>query len=72
MPVMDGIEATKAIRKMNEHQHMPIIALTASVSDEIKVKVHQAGMNDYINKPFEPAALYQKLQLIQRNGMKIA
>ncbi|TKC05999.1 ATP-binding protein [Pedobacter frigoris] len=70
MPVMDGIEATKAIRKMENHMDIQIIALTASVSDEIRVKIHEAGMNDYVYKPFEPAVLYQKLQLIQNNNVK--
>lgn len=68
MPVMDGIEATKAIRRTDNQCDIYIVALTASVSDEIRIKVFEAGMNDYINKPFEPAGLYQKLQQVQRKN----
>lgn len=68
MPIMGGLEATLAIRSMtnSNHSSIPIIALTASVSEEIKVKILDAGMNDYLYKPFEPAVLYLKLKQIKR------
>ena len=60
MPGMDGIEATKVIRKKLKLS-TPIIALTANAfKTEIK-KCKQAGMNDYVTKPFEKAVLLQTI-----------
>jgi len=61
MPNMDGYEATKAIRKIEKHQKLPIIALTASISSDVNQKVLAVGMNDHILKPFEPELLYTKI-----------
>lgn len=64
MPEMDGYQATVAIRTMEQELNLPpvpIIALTASVLGDVRNKVAQAGMTDYISKPFHPQELYQKL-----------
>ena len=61
MPDLDGIETTKIIREFNKD--IPIIALTADVFSETKQKIIYAGMNDFISKPFEPEALFNKLKL---------
>lgn len=58
MPIMDGIEATKIIRAKSENGDVPIIALTADVLPEIRVKVVEAGMNDIVTKPFEKEKLF--------------
>ncbi|MEY4698047.1 MAG: hypothetical protein RIT14_2475 [Pseudomonadota bacterium] len=60
MPVMDGIEATKAIRAAGQAD-LPIIAFTAHAMPEDIAKVHAAGMNDHIAKPIEYPVLVQKL-----------
>jgi CheY-like chemotaxis protein/HPt (histidine-containing phosphotransfer) domain-containing protein/anti-sigma regulatory factor (Ser/Thr protein kinase) len=52
MPVMDGIEATRHIRN-DLHSTIPIIALTANAVKGEMEKCIQAGMNDYLSKPFE-------------------
>lgn len=64
MPVMDGYEATRQIRMMNESRkrNIPIIALTASALKEVKERVFAAGMNDFITKPFNPNELQYKLE----------
>lgn len=62
MPVMDGYETTKAIRMMNAPLgNVPIIALTANATRNDIEQCLQAGMNDYLPKPFTPEDLYQKL-----------
>ena len=63
MPEMDGLEATQAIRANPDHyyQQLPIIALTASMLHDQMEEIGQAGMNDYILKPFDPKNLYDKI-----------
>ena len=62
MPVMDGVEATKAIRAMDRPDAaVPIIALTADGIDEGRNACRAAGMDGYVTKPFEPALLYRTL-----------
>lgn len=62
MPEMDGIEATSSIRVLpHEAKDIPIIALTAqNVTDE-KEKYFEAGMTDYLTKPFTPYDITQKV-----------
>lgn len=58
MPVMDGMEATRAIRALGgDYVKLPIIALTAGVMDEDLKRCRQAGMNDHIAKPLRLEAL---------------
>jgi signal transduction histidine kinase len=63
MPVMDGYQATHAIRALKDSTRAatPILALTASVSHDIKTSIRAAGMQDYLLKPFQPEHLHQKL-----------
>lgn len=63
MPVMDGYEATKAIRAMGgKMETLPIIAITASVMMQVRDEVLNAGMDDYISKPFNPNDFYKKIK----------
>jgi len=52
MPEMNGYEATMEIRKLNNGKDIPIIALTAGTIKGEKEKCLEAGMNDFISKPF--------------------
>jgi len=65
MPHMDGLEATRHIRKMNGEyfQNIPIIALSANALLGDKEKSLDAGMNEHITKPFDPIALFNILSI---------
>lgn len=67
MPGMDGYEASRAIRKLPDRAkaRIPIIALTASVSNDIHAKITAAGMNDYVRKPFNAKDLFVKLDKLR-------
>ena len=62
MPVMDGIEATKTIRSIDEYVDLPIIAMTASAYNEDKEKCISSGMNDHLAKPINPELLYSTIK----------
>jgi signal transduction histidine kinase len=64
MPVMNGYEATKKIRKeMNDSKKdIPIISFSASVINHEKDQAKKAGGNDFIEKPFEPILLHHKIR----------
>ncbi|MBC3786959.1 PAS domain S-box protein [Spirosoma utsteinense] len=70
MPIMDGYEATVAIRSThNPNQHVPIIALTASAMLDHKNIAMEAGMNDFLTKPFDPGQL---MALFKRYAPKVS
>jgi len=63
MPVMNGYEATRTIRKQEKNgSHIPIIALTADVLSENQDQCLAAGMDDYFTKPFDPEKLKKMLK----------
>jgi len=69
MPVMDGVAASLAIR--NElKSNVPIIALTANALESEKEKCWQAGMNEYITKPYNPEFLLEKIIFLIENNSK--
>lgn len=65
MPIMDGYEATIAIRNGEAGVHnsnIPIIAVTADVMETTKDRVKEIGMNDYLSKPIKKETLYEAVK----------
>ncbi len=64
MPVMDGLDATRAIRASGrpDAETIPVIALTANAFDEDVQRSMQAGLNAHLSKPVEPDALFDTLE----------
>jgi CheY-like chemotaxis protein len=61
MPVMNGLEATRAIRLLPGLQGIPIVAMSANAFSEDRERSLDAGMNDHIGKPVLPDLLYSTL-----------
>jgi CheY-like chemotaxis protein len=61
MPRLDGLEATRKIRKLDGYGEDPIIAITANAFAEDKARCFEAGMNDFLVKPFDPDAIFSTL-----------
>ena len=59
MPILDGYEAARKMRKTGVTK--PIVALTANLASEIQDQIKEAGIDDYIIKPFLPEELFKKV-----------
>jgi CheY-like chemotaxis protein len=62
MPVMNGFEATRKIRQLEEYKDTPIIALTAFAMKGDREKCLEAGATDYIPKPIDSQEFIQKVK----------
>jgi signal transduction histidine kinase/DNA-binding NarL/FixJ family response regulator len=62
MPMMDGFQATRRIHRLPKNEALPVIALTASVTEEDRVRCAEAGMNDVIGKPVQISILARALE----------
>ena len=61
MPVMDGLDATREIRKLDECAKLPVIAMTANTMQGDPEKCYAAGMDDFVAKPIDPEKLWAAL-----------
>lgn len=78
MPVMDGIEATQRIRKLPDGKGVKIVAVTASAFSEQRTEMLNAGMDDFVRKPYRFSEIYECLskqlgvQYIYAGARKVA
>ena len=71
MPIMDGLEATTRIREMGHTpESLPILAMTAHADAASRLDGKNVGMNDYLTKPVDPAALYAALEKWLPGGLE--
>jgi signal transduction histidine kinase/DNA-binding response OmpR family regulator len=68
MPVLDGLETTKAIRRNNNWDNLPIIAMTAHAMIGDRERCLQAGMNAYVSKPVQQAGLIAVIEQYLASG----
>jgi len=66
LPFVDGMVVLEAIRKSPRWSHVPVLVLTGKTREEDIVKALDAGANDFIAKPFQPAELAARLKRIVR------
>jgi two-component system sensor kinase len=73
MPVMDGVQATRAIRQREAGSgaRMPIIAMTAHAVEGHRDRCFEAGMDLYINKPIAPTELFEALKIAHRHPARV-
>ena len=66
MPIMDGYEATRQIRKLPnpETANIPIVAMTANAFEEDRQKALEAGMNEHVSKPIDLARLLEAVKKV--------
>ncbi len=62
MPEMDGLEATRKIRKRERSERIPIVAMTAHAMAEHRQQCLEAGMDDYVSKPVNPQQLVEVIE----------
>ena len=68
MPEMDGLEATRHIRRIPGRESIPIVAMTANAFAEDRAHCIEAGMDDFLSKPVEPERLFGTILKWLRRG----
>ncbi len=64
MPVMNGLDLIRAIRANPEYSDLPLMMVTTETEMERMAMAFMAGVNEYVMKPFDKAAILDKLQLL--------
>lgn len=71
MPVMDGMELTREIKKSKDFGQLPVILLTAKTQEEDRYMIYETGADEYITKPFKLDELQLRVDNILINRMRI-
>lgn len=71
MPRVDGLSATRMIRQLPTGRSVPIMALTANVFAEDRLLCEQAGMDDFLSKPFQPDELIARCFYWAQRGVRV-
>lgn len=67
MPKMSGIELLKLVRDSEQHKHIPFLMLTATTEKQSVASAIEAGVSDYLSKPFQPKELaYRVIKLLRK------
>jgi two-component system chemotaxis response regulator CheY len=67
MPKMTGYQLLKLVRESQLHQHIPFLLLTAATEKKLVLDAVQAGVSDYLAKPFQPKELdYRIIKLLRK------
>ncbi|BFM15578.1 chemotaxis response regulator CheY [Maricurvus nonylphenolicus] len=67
MPEVTGLDLLKRIRQSEKHNHLPFLMLTATTKKEQVVSAIEAGVTDYLTKPFQPKELaYRVVKLLHK------
>ncbi|MCA9407144.1 MAG: response regulator transcription factor, partial [Candidatus Omnitrophica bacterium] len=64
MPVMDGVETTKKLRSQEENSKLPILMLTARDDADAQKEMFDAGVDDYLHKPFDVDKLIARIKIL--------
>lgn len=72
MPVMDGYELVKYVKKSSDYRHLPVILLTAKVQETDKMKALTVGADEYMSKPFKIKELQLRIDNLIENRQRIS
>ncbi len=62
MPYLDGFQITEQLREHREHNYLPILGLSEDKSSEMKQRALQAGITDFLSKPYESSEVFMRLR----------
>lgn len=71
MPIMDGMECCRRLKKELQTSHIPVIMLTAYAMDEQKIKGYECGADSYLTKPFSARMLTVRLRNLIENRRRL-
>lgn len=66
MPVMDGMELIKNVRRLKEFRYLPILILTTETNSQIKIQAKDIGATGWITKPFDDEKLIRTIKRVLR------
>jgi CheY-like chemotaxis protein len=66
MPQLDGLSATRQIRKLNQNPRVPIVAVSAYGADQYRSQALEAGCDEYVSTPFDPEELEKLIRSLIR------